>query len=206
MVQFFPETATRKGIVLYFHGNKVNINRYAAFAGNFTKNGYEVWMPDYPGYGKSVGLRTEENMYQQAMELFNMARKKYPSDSIVIFGKSLGTGIASYVAAHVTCKQLILETPYFSIPDLFNTWVPVYPHRYSSVYKFPVNEYLQLVKYRVTIFHGTNDWVVPYRCAEKLKSVLKPTDKFVTIKGGSHKNLNNYPLFHHTLDSLLQLP
>ena len=52
MVKFFPADSVRKGVVLYFHGNRENISRYAKFADNFTKNGYEVWMEDYPGYGK----------------------------------------------------------------------------------------------------------------------------------------------------------
>ena len=47
--------------------------------------------------------------------------------------------------------------------------------------------------------------VIPYRCAKKLKEVLKPTDEFVTIEGGTHHNLNDYPLFYQKLDSLLQL-
>src|SRR5688500_7923859 len=54
VVQFFPEDSVRKGVVLYFHGNRQNINRYAKFADNFTRYGYEVWMPDYPGFGKTT--------------------------------------------------------------------------------------------------------------------------------------------------------
>jgi alpha-beta hydrolase superfamily lysophospholipase len=60
MVRFFPEDSVRRGVVVYFHGNKENIERYAKFAGNFTKHGFEVWIEEYPGFGKSTGERTEK--------------------------------------------------------------------------------------------------------------------------------------------------
>lgn len=205
MVQFFPGDSVRKGVVIYFHGNKENINRYAKFATNFTKHGYEVWMEDYPGFGKTVGERTERILYQQAEQVYKLAASKFNKDSIVIYGKSFGTGIAAHLASIVDCKQLILETPYYSIPHLFGCYAFIYPTTRMANYKINTNEYLQDVKVPITIFHGTGDWVIPYRCAAKLKEVLKPADQFVTIKKGSHHDLNSFPLFQQKLDSLLKL-
>ena len=204
LVKFFPKDSLRKGVVLYFHGNKENISRYAKFAANFTKHGYEVWMEDYPGFGKSVGIRNEKNLYCQAEQLYKLALSKYQLDSIIIYGKSFGTGIAAYLAAVKNAKQLILETPYYSIPALFDTYAPIYPNSRMATYKIPSNEYLQEVKYPIIIFHGTDDGVIRYSCAAKLKAVLKPTDQFITIEGGTHHNLNDFPLFHQKLDSLLE--
>jgi len=205
MVQFFPpDSVRRKGVVIYFHGNRGNINRYARFVPDFTRHGYEVWIEDFPGFGKSVGERNEKILYQQAEQVYKMAATRYKKDSIVIYGKSFGTGIASYLAMVKDCKQLILETPYFSIPDLFGCYAFIYPTTRMSEYKIPTNEFLQEVKAPITIFHGTGDWVIPYRCAAKLKAVLKPTDQFITIENGSHRGLHKYPLFQQKLDSLLQ--
>lgn len=205
MVKFTPVDSVRKGVVIYFHGNRENINRFAKFSTNFTKLGYEVWMADYPGYGKSVGNRTEKILYQQSIQLYKLAATKYAKDSIVIYGKSFGTGIAAYLAAQYDCKQLILETPYYSIPDLLGAYTLIYPIQRMSKYKIPTYQYLEDVKVPITIFHGTNDGVIPYRCAEKLKEVLKTTDQFVTIEKGSHNDLNDFPLYHQKLDSLLKL-
>ena len=203
MVKFFPTDSFRKGVVIYFHGNKGNINRYAKFAGNFTKHGYEVWMEDYPGFGKSIGIRNEKILYQQAVQIYEMAAATFPKNQVVIYGKSFGTGIASYLASEKNCQQLILETPYCSIPDLFACYSPIYPAGIMASYKIPSNQYLQKVKVPITIFHGTDDGVIPYRNAAKLKTVLKTSDQFITIEGGTHHNLNDYPLFHQKLDSLL---
>ena len=205
LVKFFPKDSTRKGVVIYFHGNKGNIKRYAKFADNFTKHGYEVWMEDYPGFGKSVGIRNEKILYQQAEQLYKLALSKYHKDSIVVYGKSFGTGIAAYLAAVKDCRQLILETPYYSIPALFDTYAPIYPNSRMAKYKIPTNEYLQEIKCPITIFHGTDDGVIFYRSASRLKAVLKPTDEFITIEKGNHHNLNDFPLFHQKLDSLLNL-
>lgn len=204
MVKFFPANSIRKGVVLYYHGNKGNIERYAKFAGNFTKHGYEVWMEDYPGFGKSVGKRTEQKLYEQALQVYTMAASKYNPDSIILYGKSLGTGIAAYIGSATTCKRLILETPYCSIPDLFSYYAPIYPTARMSNYKIPEQDFLEEVKIPVTAFHGTDDGVIPYRCAAKLKKVLKPTDEFITIENGTHHNLNEFKLFQQKLDSLLE--
>jgi len=203
MVKFFPADSIRKGVVIYFHGNKENINRYAKFAGNFTKHGYEVWMEDYPGFGKSIGERNEEILYQQASKIYTMALDKYTKEHIIIFGKSFGTGIAAQLASVKHCRQLILETPYYSIPDLFNCYALIYPTTNMTNYKIPTYQYLQKIKVPVIIFHGTDDGVIPYPCAVKLKAVLKPSDEFITIENGTHHNLNDFPLFHQKLDSLL---
>ena len=204
MIKFFPVDSVRRGVVVYFHGNKENIEHYAKFANNFTKHGYEVWMEDYPGFGKSTGERTEKKMFEQGLQIQKMATSKYGKDSIIIYGKSFGTGIASYVASESNNQRLILETPYYSIPSLFSCYAPIYPTNKMSTYKIPVNKFLVDVDYPITIFHGTDDGVIPYRNAARLKTVLKPTDEFITIEKGTHHNLNDFPLFKQKLDSLLR--
>ncbi|MBL0145132.1 MAG: alpha/beta fold hydrolase [Chitinophagaceae bacterium] len=205
MVKFFSTDTITNGVVLYYHGNKQNINRYAKFVNAFTKNGYEVWMPDYQGFGKSTGLRTEKKLNELALQVYKMANAKFKNDNIIIYGKSLGTGIAAYAASVTNNKRLILETPYYSIPSLFSCYAPIYPTTKMSTYKIPVNEYLGEVKYPITIFHGTDDGVIPYRNASKLRNVLKPIDEFITIENGTHHNLAEFDLYKKKLDSLLKL-
>ena len=204
IVQFFPKDSVRKGVVLYFHGNKINISHYAMFADNFTKSGYEVWMPDYPGFGKTTGELTEKKCYEEAMLAYKLANLKFKADSIIIYGKSFGTGIASQLASVKDCRRLILETPYYSIPALLDYYAPIYPTSYMSKFKLPVNEYLKEVAMPVTIFHGTDDEIIPYSVSEKLKDVLKPADEYITLEKGKHNNLNDFKLFHQKLDSLLR--
>src|SRR5690606_6588229 len=106
-----------------------------------------------------------------------MAYSKFSPDSIIVYGKSLGTGVASYVASKEKIRQLILETPYYSMPSLFSSYAPIYPTGRMSRFKFPVGEYLQKVEEPVTIFHGTSDRVVFYSQGKKLQKILKPKDQ-----------------------------
>jgi len=201
VVQFHSSTPDRKGIVLYFHGNMRNIERYADQAPLFTKNGYDVWMVDYPGFGKSTGKRTEEVMYGDAQLLYSMALKETAADNLVIYGRSIGTGVASYLAAHQPCQQLILETPYYSIESIAKHYAPIFPVKSLMNYRFPINEYLTQVKVPITILHGTRDEVIPYRQAQRLAAIEGV--KLVTIPKAKHNNLSSYPLFRQTLTELL---
>lgn len=203
IVQFLAPDSLVKGVVLYFHGNKKNIAWYSKFAPYFTRNHYEVWMIDYPGFGKSTGVFSEPMLYDWALTLYKLARATYPPDSIVIYGKSMGTGIAAQLASIRDCRHLVLETPYYTMPSIIDNYLPIYPVNRMIHYKFPTWKYLQDVTAPVTVFHGTNDWIIPYKNARRLQPHLKPTDEFVTVEDGSHNDLFHYRQVISKLDSLL---
>ncbi len=70
-------------------------------------------------------------------------------------------------------------------------------------FKLPTFKYLQEVKCPITIFHGSDDEVIPYDNGSKLTKFFKQEDELITIKNGGHNNLNDFALFHQKLDSLL---
>ncbi|MFN5226791.1 MAG: alpha/beta hydrolase [Bacteroidota bacterium] len=204
-IQFVPPDDTiTKGVVLYFHGNRENINRYARFAPAFMKENYEVWMADYPGFGKAKGKATEALMYEEAKQLYLLARKKYEPEQIIIYGKSIGTGVASWLASVRYCRHLVLETPYYSIPSLLQPIFGIYPLKRLLHFQFPTYSYLPAVKAPITILHGTSDGVIRISNARKLTPLLKPGDQFIMIEGGSHNNLSDYPLFQNTIAEILR--
>lgn len=204
IIQFLVLDSSVKGVVLYFHGNKKNISWYSRFSPYFTANGYEVWMIDYPGFGKSTGIFSEQGLYDWALTLYKLARARFTPDSIVIYGKSMGTGIAAHLASVRDCRYLVLETPYYSMPSIIDNYLPIYPVNKMIHYKLPTWQYLQNVTAPVIIFHGSADWVIPYRNAERLKPFLKQGDIFVTVEKGSHNDLYRFPLVTKKLDSLLK--
>lgn len=204
VIQFTTTRPAPLGVVLYFHGNKQNITRYAPVAPAFTKQGYEVWMLDYPGYGKSTGPFTEQRLYDWALVFYKLARARFKPDSIILYGRSMGSGIAAQLAAIRDCRHLVLETPYYSFPAVIGAYCPLYPVERMIRFKIPTWQYLQQVTAPVTIFHGTRDGVIRYSNAQRLKPFLKPGDQFITIEGGSHNDLNSFPLYQQKLDALLQ--
>jgi pimeloyl-ACP methyl ester carboxylesterase len=204
VIQFTLTNAdTPRGVVLYFHGNKDNVTHYAPFAADFTHNGYEVWMMDYPGYGKSTGKFSEENLYAYALVLYRLARSRWRPDQIIIYGKSLGTGVAAQLADIRDCRRLILECPYYSMTSLVRHYMPIWPVGSMLHYKFPTYEHLPNVTAPITIFHGASDGVVPYSNASGLKPLLKAGDEFITIEGGGHNDLHDHQEFKSRIRSLL---
>ena len=201
IIQFLTQ-AKAKGVVLYFHGNMTNIERYADQAKAFTKNNYEVWMIDYPGFGKSTGKFKEATVYKDAVLFYELAIKQFKPEDIIIFGRSLGTGIATHLAANKKAGQLILETPYYSMAALAQNFFPVYPAKTLIKYNFNNYKNLQQINIPVTILHGTQDEVVPYKHSKKLKNIQHQAN-LVTIPNGRHNNLSSFPQFGTTIDSLL---
>ncbi len=203
IVKFRPDFK-KKGIVLFFHGNMRNVEYYKKYPPLFTRNGYELWMIDYPGFGKSTGPRTEPAIYQQALAMYSLAVKEISKDSLLVYGKSIGTGIASFLASHKPCNHLILETPYYNIPALARHYFPVYPVVSMTRFTFPVNTYLSGIQIPVTIFHGTEDEVVPFSQSLQLARE-HPNIDFISIDKGKHNNLFDFPVYQKKMDSLLRL-
>jgi pimeloyl-ACP methyl ester carboxylesterase len=203
IVQFTVPDSVCKGTVLFFHGNRQNIERYQSYVKFFTKHNYEVWMPDYPGFGKSIGELTEEILYQDANLVYKLAKTRFAGDSIIIYGKSIGTGIAANLASSVDCKRLILETPYYSGDALMSHYAFMYPVKLLSKFHFSTYLYLESVNAPITIFHGTSDKVIPYSQAKELAQ-LKNNIELVTIPNGEHSGLNQFPVYEQKIDSLLQ--
>lgn len=202
IVRFPTSDSVVKGVVLYFYGNRRNAERYAWNSPNFTHHGYEVWMMDYPGYGKSTGKFEEQRFYDYAAKVYALATSKVPG-RVIIYGKSLGTCVATQLASAQHCDELILETPYYSLPSLLMYYAPIYPAELLFDYHFPTWQYLGDVKAHVTIFSGTEDWVTPIDNAKRLIPYLKKGDMFITIEGGRHYGIPGRREYWTVLDSLL---
>lgn len=203
LVDFSSTDTVTRGVVLYFHGNKKNISWYSKYIPYFTRHGYQVLMIDYPGYGKSTGKLTEKKLYYWALQVYKIAHKRFSADSIIIYGKSMGTGIAAQLASIRDCKRLILETPYYDFPSVISHYFPIYPVRWMIRYDLPTYDYIKNVDAPITIFQGTKDRLVTYNNAKRLKPFLKPGDEFIKVKGAGHNNLFKYKEVINKLDSLL---
>lgn len=202
---YFPTQAPeRRGVVLYFHGNRDNLQRWGAMHRFFTDNGYDFFVPDYRGYGKSGGAPDEKHLFADASLLYAWLRARCEPEHIILYGRSLGSGMATYLAAREPARMLVLETPFDTIHGLIAGQLRRndLPIRFGQI--FPNHAHLQATTMPVLIFHGTRDRVVPYQSAAKLMECLKPGDRFVTIHGGSHNNLDQYPEYAEILGEWLR--
>jgi len=200
----FKTEQNRKGLVLYFHGNADNLQRWGKYHVDFNSRGYDVLMMDFRGFGKSTGKPSEISFYKDAKLIYDWLKEKYPNDDVIIYGRSLGCGIASNLATQVNARMIILETPFYSIGELIRGRTKLFFFPFDFNYDFPNYLHLQKIKEPVFIFAGTEDWVVPNTSTEKLKPYLKPSDRYINIEGAGHKNLNTFKKYHEELDLILQ--
>lgn len=200
---WFRVGQNRRGVVLYFHGNTGNLARWGHFHYYFTQLGFDFFVYDYRGYGKSRGKRTEHLMYEDAKLAYQQVRQRYPGEEIVVMGRSLGSTFATRVAAEAKVKALILETPFASMKELFYNYYPFLPRVFMFKYRFFNEKHLARVQCPVYIFQGTDDWVVPYSSAAKLEKSLKPQDEFITVPGGGHNNLLFYDIYNLKMQEIL---
>jgi fermentation-respiration switch protein FrsA (DUF1100 family) len=200
-VLYFP-AGSPKGVVAYFHGNAGNIASWGSVWDDFIPKGYDLLVIDYAGYGKSTGKMSEENLFSDAQSVYDYCRRKFPEDKIILYGRSIGTGIVTYVASKNHPQQLILESPYFSMVDLGSKLYPFLP---SFILRYPLRTdlYLPEVKCPVTIFHGTEDEIVYPGSSEKLKSLLKKGDNVYFIDGAHHNDLKHFEMYRELLSRTL---
>ena len=196
---FSINNAKLKGTVIYFHGNADNMQRWGQYAEDFTSLGYAVLMIDYSGYGKTHGIPDEETLFEDAEDTWLWAQHHLPSKDFIIYGRSLGTAVASQLAINHQPMQLILETPFYQlIQGRLKFFFP-----FGLKYEFANYKYLPKVTCPVSIIQGTDDWIVSIKSAEKLRPLLKPNDEFIIIEGGGHKNLRDFENYHAELARIL---
>jgi uncharacterized protein len=203
---FFPAKGKAKGLIFYCHGNRRNLKVWGRFADSFTKNGYDVFMWDYRGFGKSEGKPSESNIFKDSAHLYELMRQKYPENRIILYGRSLGTGVATKLAAENSPKMLLLETPYVSMADVGKKRLPIIPYNLLISHPFRTDQYIGKVKCPITIFHGTADELVPYQSSIDLAKILKQTPQklIVKLENGQHRGLEQFNLYQQRLKELLQ--
>ncbi|HFC00835.1 MAG TPA: alpha/beta fold hydrolase [Phaeodactylibacter sp.] len=200
----FKADSPAKGLVLYFHGNADNLKRWGRYHEDFTSRGYDVFMIDYRGFGKSEGALDEAGFYKDAQLAYDWILEKYNPDEIIVYGRSLGCGVATHLATKVNPRMIILETPFYDVKNLFQIRASIFFLPFDFKYNFPNHKNLQKIKEPIYIFVGTKDRVVPNQSTEKLKPFLKNGDKYIEIKGANHKNLSAFNQYHQVLDSILK--
>lgn len=135
--------------------------------------------------------------------MYEYVKTKFSEDAIIVFGRSMGTGIAAFIASKNSPKKLILESPYYSMHELAYIRFPWLPTK--ILLKYPIKTYksIKAIRCPIYIFHGTKDSVIPYESSKKLKQLLKKEDKYISIVDGDHNNLAQFSEYQKYLTLFL---
>ncbi|GAB2940814.1 alpha/beta fold hydrolase [Hymenobacter coalescens] len=199
----FRTDSVARGLVFYLHGNGGALDSWGQVAPTYTRLGYDVFLLDYRGYGKSQGrISSEEQLLRDAEAAYQQLAADYPEARTVVLGYSLGTGVAAWLAARHQPRMLILQAPYYSMKDMARSHYPWVP---GFLVRYPLRTYAVLprVAAPVVLFHGEQDEVIYPGSSRKLRALLKPTDRLVLLPGAGHNGMTDHPDYQRVLRDLL---
>ena len=179
------EPLSSRGVILFCHGNAGNISQRIDSFEIFRQLGFSTFIFDYRGYGKSEGIPSEQGTYQDAVGAWNylVREKKMKPEEIIFFGRSLGGGIASYLAKKYQPRALIIESSFTSISDMARAFFPRLPVKLLLRFKYNTRERLRDIHCPVLIIHSPDDRTIPFICGKVLYETANPPKKFLQIKG-----------------------
>ncbi|MEQ9425604.1 MAG: alpha/beta fold hydrolase [Cyclobacteriaceae bacterium] len=195
-----------KGVILYFHGNAGNLDRWGEVVEYHVQLGYDAIIMDYRKYGKSTGKWSHNKFLSDAELFYDYTQEHYPEDRITVYGRSLGTGPASWVASRNRPAKLILETPYTSMVEMGRNFYPIAPVGLLIRYNFAPKRYLQKVNCPIYILHGTSDMIVPFKFGQELFEMFNGEKQIelISIENGGHNNLVEFDEFRSSIERILQ--
>jgi hypothetical protein len=177
--------------VLFFQGNAGNKATRIPLARDLSTAGYNVLLVDYRGYGQSTGQPSEKGLYADALASwrFLTGERGFDPGDIVIFGRSLGGGPATWLATRVDARALLLESTFTSVPDVGAHHYPFLPVRWLSRFQFDSLSRIAGVDMPVHIIHGRDDEVVPFEHGKRLHNAAHEPKSF-TATGDTHNRIS----------------
>src|SRR5215813_7493563 len=179
-------------VVIYFHGNAGALDLRVGRFKWLTADGTGLVALSYRGYGGSTGKPSETGLINDGMAAYEFATARYAAKRIVLWGESLGTGIAIAVAAERKVGGMILDAPFTSIADVGAAAYPFAPVRWLIKDPFRSDERIARVAAPLLVLHGERDRIVPIVFGERLFALAREPKRFVRFPLGRHVDLDDY--------------
>lgn len=179
-------------VVLFFPGNGDFLAGRVSRFRSITSDGTGLVALSYRGYAGSTGQPSEHGLLQDAAAAYAFTAARYSAERIVVWGFSLGTGVAVAVAAEHPIGKLILEAPYTSTVDVAGAQLRIVPVRLLMRDQFHSDRRIARVTAPLLIMHGSSDPAIPIAFGERLFALAHESKQFVRLEGGGHDNLDNF--------------
>ena len=194
--------AQPRGLVFFLHGNAGSLQDWFVNLDFYRQAGFDLYMLDYRGYGKSTGrIENEAQLHADVLAAWNSVAPRYTGLRRVIIGRSLGTGLAAELGAQVQPDLTVLVSPYFSMQALAAEHYPWVPRR---VLRYPLrtDQKLPLLRGAVMLVHGSEDGLIEPTHSQRLLA-LRPGTALRIIEGAAHNNLQRWPAYGQALAAAL---
>ncbi|WP_027521935.1 alpha/beta hydrolase [Bradyrhizobium sp. Ec3.3] len=179
-------------VILFFPGNGDFLAGLVSRFRAMTADGTGLVALSYRGYAGSGGAPSEQGLLRDAAAAYAFTTARYAAERIVVWGFSLGSGVAVAVASEHPIGKLILEAPYTSTVDVAASAFWFVPVRLLMRDRFRSDERIARVTVPLLIMHGANDLVIPIVFGERLFALAHEPKQFVRFPGGGHDNLDSF--------------
>ena len=191
-----------RGVVFFLHGNGGNLANWFVNVDFYRKANFDLFMIDYRGYGKSTGrVESEAQLHADVRAAFDQIAPRYQGLKTVIYGRSLGTGLAAGLAMEVQPALTMLVSPYISMKSLVADYYPYVP---SALLRYPLRTDLDLPRISgpVLLIHGDLDpLIAPQHSADLLP--LARHGRLALIPGAAHNDLQDFETYRETVRTAL---
>jgi fermentation-respiration switch protein FrsA (DUF1100 family) len=190
VIAWYGRARPGRPTLLYFHGNGGSLAIRAPRIARFMDQGWGVWMMTWRGYGGSTGSPSEAaNVADARLAYHALIAEGVRPKSIVVYGESLGSGIAVRIAAELPAGGVILDAPYTSIVDVAARAYPFLPVRLFLIDRYETTRYIGEIKAPLLILHGEHDAVVPVAMGRELARLAPEPKRLVIFPNGTHSDL-----------------
>jgi alpha-beta hydrolase superfamily lysophospholipase len=199
----FRQPAPR-GLVFYLHGNGGNLASWSSNADFYRDIGFDLFMLDYRGYGKSRGrIDSEAQLHADARAAWDRVAPSYAGKPVAIIGRSLGTGLATRLARDVHPALLVLVTPYTSAVELAREQYPFAP---GWLMRYPLRSDALIgdIASPILLIHGTKDELTPLAHSRKLLALARSPAALLLIDGAGHDDIHTFSAYRSGLAERLQ--
>lgn len=185
--------APTKPTIVLFHGNAGNLRHRVGLLKTLQSQGFGFVAIDYRGYGNSSGDPSEQGLYADARATLEYAQRdlRLAPKSIVLFGESVGTGVATQMATEGEFAALVLQSPYTSILDKVGERFPWLPASLLLTERFNNIDKIKGVDEPLLVFHGQQDNLFPLSMGEAVFAAARSKKDMVVFEGSGH---NDHPV------------
>lgn len=176
-------------LIIYFGGNAEEVSHMIHLAPNF--DGWAFLLVNYPGYGASSGKPGERSFYDAALAVWDFAASRDDVDagSIVLFGRSIGTASAVYLAGNRNPRAVVLVSPFESIRSVAQSKLPFLPVGLMLRHKFELETYASQIDAPLLAFYGSDDNIIRPRHSKNLVNRWKGEARLIEVTGYGHNDI-----------------
>jgi uncharacterized protein len=181
-----------KPTILYFHGQGGALSHYAFAYQRFLGEGWGLMAMTYRGYPGSTGTPSEAANVADAVAVYDALRARgVTASDIVVYGLSLGTGVATQVAAKRPVAGLVLESPYSSVTDVAAERFWYLPVRLAISDRYETTTHIRGVTAPVLVLHGAKDDVIPVKFGRRVADAVTGPKRYIEYADGQHDLFNH---------------